>query len=458
MLRTTLSIALLLAALAPAEALAQAVSAASDPLTPLVNEALRANLSLSGERLASRRAGAELDAAFARFLPAVSAETRASKLDRVPDLGELVNPAYAALNQLTGTQAFPTDLSLTLPSRYESHLRVTQPLFNGVLCANVELAMARRDAQRFGLGAAARSLAASVQVAYFQVASARRLEAVYAATLELVRENERVAGKLLDAGKATPEAVLRARADRAEVEQQLADAGEQASAATREFNRMLGRALDAPVEVVPDSAFDVPLPLGADEAVASALARREELRQGDAAVRAAGAAKRMATSSLLPSVAGAFDLGWQGRTFSLSKDERSWSASLVASWDLFRVSDLAQRSAASYEHSRARIARQDAGQRVVAEVRNAHEAARVAHEAIGTAEARAEAARRAFTLVRRRYEEGSASPVELVDARTSFTNSESNQLLTLYRYAIRRVELERAAALRDLDITKGDVR
>jgi outer membrane protein TolC len=82
----------------------------------------------------------------------------------------------------------------------------------------------------------------------------------------------------------------------------------------------------------------------------------------------------------------------------------------------------------------------------------------VAHEAIATAATRAEAARRTFTLVRRRYEEGTASPVELVDARTSLTNAESNQMLTLYRYAIRRVDLERAAALRDLPTGKGNLR
>jgi outer membrane protein TolC len=48
--------------------------------------------------------------------------------------------------------------------------------------------------------------------------------------------------------------------------------------------------------------------------------------------------------------------------------------------------------------------------------------------------------------------------VELVDARTSLTNAESNQMLTLYRYAIRRVDLERAAALRDLPTGKGNLR
>jgi outer membrane protein len=84
-------------------------------------------------------------------------------------------------------------------------------------------------------------------------------------------------------------------------------------------------------------------------------------------------------------------------------------------------------------------------------VRQAYDAAVVARDAIGTAEARLAAARRSFELVRRRYEEGLASQVEFIDARTAYTNADLNRVVTVYRYAIRYVDLERAAALRELD-------
>jgi outer membrane protein TolC len=84
------------------------------------------------------------------------------------------------------------------------------------------------------------------------------------------------------------------------------------------------------------------------------------------------------------------------------------------------------------------------------DVRQAYDAAVVARDAIATAEARLAAARRSFELVRRRYEEGLASQVEFLDARTAYTSAELNRVATAYRYAIRYVDLERAAALRDL--------
>ena len=274
-----------------------------DPLAGIVAEALRANLSLAQERLAARRADAEAREARALFLPTVTAQTRLTRINDVLDLGTLINPAYAALNQLTGGDRFPTDLSLTLPQAHESKLELVQPLFNETVRANDALARARRDGRWAATAAAARRLAADAQVAYLQQAAARRAVEVFEASLALVSENLRVTEHLLEAGRALPEAVHRARAERADVEQQLAEARERALAAARAFNQMLVRPLDTAIEVVPDSAFDLPLGLSADASVAHALAAREELVQIDAGVRAAQSARRIATAAFIPSLA-----------------------------------------------------------------------------------------------------------------------------------------------------------
>src|SRR3989442_9314769 len=102
------------------------------------------------------------------------------------------------------------------------------------------------------LAAAARQLAADVQVAYLQEASARRAVEIYEATLLLVQENERVAERLLGAGSATPEAVVRPRAERAHVEQQLAEARGRQLAASRALNRIVPRPPDPPAHDLPD--------------------------------------------------------------------------------------------------------------------------------------------------------------------------------------------------------------
>jgi outer membrane protein TolC len=423
-----------------------------DPMGTLVSEALAKNLGLAAERLAERRAAAEVREARGLFFPSLGLDSRYSHFDGVPNIGDLVNPAYAALNGLLGQRRFPTNVDITLPQRHDSHLELRQPLFNAGILANYAAARGRADGQRLALLTAARRLAADVQTAYLNEASARRAAEIYSASLALVQENERVAGRLLAAGRATPEAVFRARADRSDLEQQLAEARQRHAAAARVLNQILRRPLEAPIDVIPDSALDLPLALDVASAVAHALAHREELRQVDAGIRTAQAGVRGATAAFLPSVSLGLDYGFQGRDLSFRASQDYWVASLVVSWNLFNGGqDAARRSAAALDVERVRTLRTDLEERIALEVRTAYDAATVAHEAIATADARLEAARRTFELVRRRYEEGVASPIELVDARTALTAAELNRVVTAYQYAIHYVDLERAAALRTIE-------
>ncbi len=430
---------------------APAAAQQPDPLGSLVDEALQKNLGIAAERFALQRASADVSAARGLALPALTLNTRYTQMNGVPNVGDLVNPAYAALNRLTGTSVFPTNLNITRPQRYESVLRLTQPLFNDAIGAGVAVARGRYDGQRMHLAAAARQLAADVQVAYLEDAMARRVAEIYAASLALVQENERAAERLVSAGRATPEVVFRARAERLSVEQLLAEARAHRLATSRALNRLLQRPLDAPVPEIPDSAFDLPLEVNEDSAVARALAAREELFEAAAGVRTAEAGERAARAAFLPQLAFQVDYGYQGPDATLASSRSYWTVSAVASWSVFSGgSDRAHRAAARDDAAAALTRQRDLAGRITLDVRDAHEAAVTARAAIATARAQLEAAQHTFELVRRSYEEGVASHVEFVDARTAYTNAQLNVVLTTYRYAIRWVVLERVAALRPI--------
>lgn len=362
-----------------------------------------------------------------------------------------MNPANAALNGLLGDSRFPTNLDVTLPFRHDSRIRVTQPLFDPAIIASYALSGHARDAQTLARGTVARRLAAEAQAAYLTVAAARSARRTWESTLALVTENERVAERLVEAGRATPDAVFRARAERSDVEQQLSEARETEAAATRAFNQILRRPLDTPLVELPDSLFRMEITLTEAEAVTSALARREELFATAAEIRAAEAGVRLASAAFLPRVALTVDYGFQGSDLSFGGDRDYAVASLVFSWNVFNGGrDLARRHSAQAEVERRRLRLMELEEQVRLDARQAYGAAVVARDAIVTAEARLAAARRTFDLVRRRYEEGLASQVEFLDARTTFTNAELNRVNTIYRFAIRYVDLERAAALRAL--------
>ena len=433
-----------------------AQSPSPNPVDAYVRQALRANLSLAQAQLDEDRADAALHEARALRLPSLAFSSRRTRTDGGLDLGTLVNPAYRALNQLTGTSAFPTNVGLTLPFAQETRVRLAQPIFQPAIGAGVRAASAERDAQSAGVRAAARRLAAEVQTSYWAIASATRVAELFRATLPLMDENVRVNERLLANGTVTPEAVLRSRAERSEVVQQLADAEQRESAALRSFNLLLDRPLDAAVELLSDSALalvvDTTANLTLDELLRHALAARDELREDDFGVAAASAQEKAATAAFLPTVAVALDYGVQGNTYRFDREHDALAASVVVEWNLFNGGrDEARRQQASIGERRARVARTEIERRIELDVRQAYDALQVARAGIGTARDRVAAARRSFELVTRRHAEGMASQIEFIDARTAYTRAELNLILTRQSYAVRAVELERAAALRVIE-------
>ena len=441
------------AALLSSSLLAAAPLAAqvNDPLGGYVRQAMDGNLGLRQERLAADRAEAEVREARGLFLPTVTFDSRYSEMRGGMNLGDFINPAYGALNQIIGSDRFPTDVDARLPLAQETRLRIAQPLYQPNVAENHRLRRTLRDLQGHALSAATRQLAADVQTAYLDYARSVRVVELYRSTLPLLDENLRVAERLVARGTATPAAVLRARAERGETQQALAEAEVRSQAALRRFNHLLNRGLDTPVEVLPDSALAFAMTVDEDAAVRRALAGREELRQADAGIAAAESQARLAGNARLPTVAVAVDYGFQGSDYRLSADEDFAVASLLVQWNAFNGGQTgARRQQARITADQARAGRAQAEQQIELQVRTAYRSAEVARGAIATAEDRLAAARRTWELVQRRYQEGIAPQIELIDARTAYTSAGLNLILTRYDYSARWVQVERAAALREL--------
>ena len=429
---------------------------ATPPPTPLdgyVAEALGRNLGLAQRRLAAERSDVGVREARGSYLPSLALDARYSeRRGSVVDIGAFVNPAYSALNQVLGRPAFPTDVDARLPLAQETRLRVVQPLYNPAIATGHALARAARRADEASLDASARRLAAEVRAAYLSHAAAQRVVELYDATAAVVAENLRVSERLVANGKATPDAVLRARAERAAVTQQRLTAADRRDAARRAFNFLLDRDLEAAIDVVPDSAlgaaFAATESVSYDGALARARAAREELRQADAGADAARLQGRLARAAYRPAIVAAVDYGVQGNEYRFSRDRDFTLLTVSAQWNLFNGGrDAARAEQAALDTRRLETQRTELDRRIALEVRQAYEGARVAREAIGSADARLAAAERSYALVARRYAEGMAPLVELLDARNAFTAAGLNRILTTYDYWTRRVELERAAAL-----------
>jgi outer membrane protein TolC len=434
-----------------ANARAQAAPTARTVLDAYVADAMRANLALAQQRAQLARATAAAREAQGRFLPSLDVNARYSETSGVVNIGDFINPAYGALNQLIGQQRFPTNINASLPFKQETKVELTLPLFNATIGAASAAARAQRDLVGAGRHAAMRQLAADVQLAWLGYASLDQAVATLDATLPLLDENVRVSTRLIEAGQATPDALLRARAERSEIVQQLDDTRRQRAAARRAFNLLGDRDPDAPVTLLNDSSLLRVDSLALPALVARAMSSREELQQASSGIRLAEAQRRAATAGYLPSLALSASYGIQGNQYRVSNTSDVALANVVFSWNLFSGGQTgARREQAVALRHEADARRREAERAVRLQVENAYEGVQAARSALVTADDRLASAQRAFTLVQRRFAEGLASQVEFIGARASYTSAAINQIITRFTFATRVVELERAAALRTL--------
>ncbi|MGQ0640496.1 MAG: TolC family protein [Gemmatimonadaceae bacterium] len=427
---------------------------APSALDALVDVGLQRNLGKRQHDLAVRRAAAAVRQARGLYLPSATLNARYSSVSgSVVDLGSVVNPAFDALNQLLQRPAFPTNLDLRLPQTQETTVRLTQPLFEPQIIEANRIAGALADAQVAERATFTRQLAADIRSGYLNYAKASRFVELYETTIPLLEENLRVSERLVAAGKATPDVVLRARAERSDVVQKRDEAVQAADAVRQALNFLLDRDLATPVALIADSLLGFAEPPELDAVTRQAVLAREELRGLDHAMRVSGAQERAALATFLPSVAIAVDYGFQGNDYRFDSQRDHTIASVVLSWNLFNGGqDVARAHQASVERRRLEYRRSELEKLVALQVRTSWESARVARSAIGTAGDRLESARRTFELVRRRHEAGSASQIEFLDARTAYTSASLNQILTTYDYYLRRVALDRASATYPLEV------
>jgi outer membrane protein TolC len=390
----------------------------------LVAEALDSNLGLAANEAGVEQKLAALDEVRAEFLPQLDLQLRYTESDggrtiEIPSLG--------------------LDFRFLREREQESVVRLTQPLYDAQLGASRRGAEHGYDAARFGLDAYRARLARDVRQAYYRWLAAREAIGVLEATAALARENERVNESLHRNGKVTRDLLLRAEAERLEVEQQLLRARATESLARRYLNLLCNAPLEREPEPAAVAGADLPL-LAAGIPVrngarleAAALGRRAELRQLDAGLAAAGESERAARAAFKPQLALAVDAGTQGADWGYDDQDPFVMASLVVRFNLWNGGgDRAALRGARAQSAELAADRALAEQQIRIEVQEALTDLEVAEASLATAGRRAEAATAAYAIVAKKRDLGQVSPAEYLDAQRALTEARLNENVTRY--------------------------
>ena len=448
---------------------------ASAILDSYIRTGLDSNLALHQRNFDLERARIDLKRAQSLFYPQAGFSSQYTVADggrsqSIP-VGDLLNNVYSTLNQLTNSNKFPQVANQSiqfLPNDYhDTKMEVTLPILNTELQHNKEISSETISARQADRDVYRRDLVRNIRQAYYQYLQSGKAVDIYHTALDLVKENRRVSEKFVENHMATREIVLRAQAQVSEVEASYIEAGNLRRNAAAYFNFLLNRSLDS--EVLTDSALmelgvtpggagpatgavgGVAALTGAVGGVAALtgavtpggtaaltgavapakpsdpdlLAHREEFNRLKSFQRITASNLKWDRAYLVPKVNAFYDIGFQGYGFHFNGSQFYQLAGIQLVWPLFKANDN------KYKIRQARIdmaALDEQYRQLTQQVSLEHETTmnnyNSAKESLRALSDAVSSAREAYRLAERRFNEGQALQIELIDARTQMTNSE----------------------------------
>lgn len=297
-------------------------------LDEYVVQALRSNLVLQERKVSLEKALLAIREAKSLFGPSVSFETQYTLAQggrRISfPVGDLLNPVYATLNQLTASSRFPQIANVEeqfLPDNfYDVRIRTTMPILNPDIRINRDIRMKQSELSQADLDTYRRELVREVKSAYYDHLMTLQAIAILESSLALVEEGLRLNRSMLANGKGLPAQVARAEAEVASVEARLASARSDRRNAAARLNFLVNRPLtDSVAAVEPELPLSLLQTLS--DSVPAHVRNREELRSLGVATRIGRDMLRLGESYRKPRVGAFVDLASQG--FDFQFDRRS---------------------------------------------------------------------------------------------------------------------------------------
>ncbi|MDB5149391.1 MAG: TolC family protein [Mucilaginibacter sp.] len=285
------------------------------------------------------RAMAALKEAQAMYLPTVSllgsyTKSSGGRTIDVP-VGDLVNPVYTALNQLTNSNKFPqlkNESFLLNPNNfYDAKVRTSLPLINAEIRYNKLIKQQLITSQQAAVNVYKRALVKDIKTAYYRYYQSLQSIATYNSAMTLIRENIRENESLLRNGVRNGTALLRSQTEKEKTNAALIQAQHNTQNAKSYFNFLLNRPLQDTVVVESEAIADI---IAAPDTSAG-TSHREELKQLRTLQQVYTLDYKLQRSGFIPKLNTFIDLGSQGFDFNVNNKTRYYLWGLNLQWDIF---------------------------------------------------------------------------------------------------------------------------
>jgi outer membrane protein TolC len=424
-------------------------SMAQGQLEAYISFGLENNLVLKEKSIELEKSLLALKEAKSYFLPSLDfgANYTLASGGRTIDIpiGTLLNPVYATLNQLTGSNAFPQLENVSeqfLPDNfYDARFRASLPIYNKDLQYQKQIRADQIRISQYELEIYKSHLTQEIKIAYFTFLSAHTAVELIQSSKGLVLQNLKDNQSLLKNGKVLPAAVLRAESEVQNIEAMLIDAENKRKNAAQYFNFLLNRPLSEPI-IAENQALDLD---GITRILEETnLKLRPEILQIQTAESIQQTLLQSGRSFWVPKVNTFADLGSQA--FDWKFDSRSryliWGLNLsVPIFQGGRNRTQIQRAQLGIQSIQNQMQLLD--QKLHLELELGKNELQTQIASLKSAEKKLEAANAYFRLVDRGYREGVNSLIEFIDARNQFTQASLQQNIISYQVLKSLAQLER---------------
>ncbi len=426
---------------------------AQNVLDGYVQEAFKSNQGLQVQNIQLEKSLYALKEARALFLPNVSVMGSYTKAagGRTIDLpiGDLFNPVYSTLNQLTNSNTFPqiqnASVLLNPDNFYDAKVRTTLPLINAEIYYNQKIKKELITQLQASVNVYKRELVQNIKTAYYQYYQAEQAIAIYKSALNLVNENVRVNQSLVRNGVRNNTSLTRSEAEKQKIEAAIIQATNNMRNARAYFNFLLNRELNTDIKI--DTT------LFGKEPVASSLGNvREELLQLKTGITAYNFAEQMQRSYIIPKLNTFMDLGSQGFNFKLNDKTQYYLWGVNLQWDLFAGGQYKYKTLMAHADKKSMEAQYAQTERAIQlQVEQAINNLTAAVANYKNAQKQVEIARKYYDDQLKVYKEGQLLYIELVDALNQYTGAQLQLSLNQSTMLSAAVIVERTQATYNLN-------
>lgn len=400
-------------------------------LDKYIEEGLAKNIALQQKKISLEKAIYSLKIATSYFFPSIQLDGDYSSGEggrniSIP-VGDMLNPVYSTLNQLTQSSMFPqldnVKVNFFPFHYYDVKLKTTMPLLNTDLILNRNIQNDEVQLQNYSVDVYKRELIKEIKTAYYNYLSAVSAEKIYNSALKVAEEGKRVNESLLKNGKGLPVYILRSESEVAEIESKIVEAGNLAQTAKRYFNFLLNKNQEADV----DTSYNVRLKISEVDSIISGgygSACREELNMLETGIKMNESLLQMNKLYWVPKINAFLYLGAQDQIWNYNHNSRYYLFGFQLSvpvFEAFRNGYKVEEAELDVKDTRLNL--DQTRNQLKLSQSNARGDLMAARQNYYTAIQKYKAATSYERLIEKGYKEGVNTFIESVDARSQLTQA-----------------------------------